>query len=101
MSGSGAAGGLAGELVALGGVIEPGFDLVADGVGLFDAMSTPTWSLRVRAPRCTKLRGQSGGGVSRIASEHDIPVAVICGFADDDVADRLPTYSLTERYGLT
>ena len=40
------------------------------------------------------------GGVSRIASEHDIPVAVICGFADDDVADRLPTYSLTERYGL-
>ena len=38
MSGSGAAGGLAGGLVALGGVIEPGFDLVADEVGLFDAI---------------------------------------------------------------
>ena len=101
VSGSGAAGGLAGGLVALGGVIEPGFDLVADEVGLFDAIEHTDMVITGEGHLdAQSFEGKVVGGVSRIASEHDIPLAVICGFADDDVADRLPTYSLTERYGL-
>ena len=38
LSGAGAAGGLAGGLAAIGAEIEPGFDVVANAVGLDDAL---------------------------------------------------------------
>ena len=38
LSGAGAAGGLAGGLAAIGAELEPGFDVVADAVGLDDAL---------------------------------------------------------------
>ena len=99
--GSGAAGGLAGGLVALGGKIEPGFDLVADEVGLYDAIENADLVITGEGHLdAQSFEGKVVGGVSRLAHAHNIPVAVICGFADDDVADRLPTYSLTDRYGL-
>lgn len=99
--GSGAAGGLAGGLVALGGKIEPGFDLVADEVGLYDAIENADLVITGEGHLdAQSFEGKVVGGVSRLAHDHNIPVAVICGFADDDVVGRLPTYSLTDRYGL-
>ena len=99
--GSGAAGGLAGGLVALGGAIEPGFDLVADEVGLYDAIEQVGLVITGEGHLdAQSFEGKVVGGVSRLALERNIPVAVICGFTDDDVSTRLPTYSLTDRYGL-
>jgi glycerate kinase len=99
--GSGAAGGLAGGLVALGGAIEPGFDLVADEVGLYDAIEQVDLVITGEGHLdAQSFEGKVVGGVSRLALERNIPVAVICGFTDDDVSTRLPTYSLTDRYGL-
>lgn len=99
--GSGAAGGLAGGLVALGGAIEPGFDLVADEVGLFDAIEQVDLVITGEGHLdAQSFEGKVVGGVSRLALERNIPVAVICGFTDDDVSTRLPTFSLTDRYGL-
>ncbi len=43
LDGSGAAGGLAGALAALGGRITPGFDLVADEFDVYDQLTEPTW----------------------------------------------------------
>jgi glycerate kinase len=99
--GSGAAGGLAGGLVALGGAIEPGFDLVADEVGLYDAIEQVDLVITGEGHLdAQSFEGKVVGGVTRLALERNIPVAVICGFTDDDVSTRLPTYSLTDRYGL-
>ena len=41
VDGSGAAGGLAGALLALGGQLVPGFDLVADELDLYDTIAAP------------------------------------------------------------
>ena len=57
--GSGAAGGLAGGLVALGGRLLPGFDLVADEVDLHDHVARGRSRHHRRGlPRRAELRGQ-------------------------------------------
>ena len=59
LPGAGAAGGLAGGLAALGGVIVPGFDLVAGEVGLGDRIARRRPGRHRRgASRCAELRGQ-------------------------------------------
>ena len=101
ISGSGAAGGLAGGLVALGGVIEPGFDLVADEVGLYDSIDHADIIITGEGHLdAQSFEGKVVGGIERLAAERNLPVVVICGVADDEVANRLPTYSLTDRYGI-
>ena len=101
VSGSGAAGGLAGGLVALGGVIEPGFDLVADEVGLYDALEHTDIIITGEGHLdAQSFEGKVVGGIERLAAERNLPVVVICGVADDEVANRLPTYSLSDRYGI-
>ena len=101
VSGSGAAGGLAGGLVALGGVIEPGFDLVADEVGLYDALEQTDIIITGEGHLdAQSFEGKVVGGIERLAAERNLPVLVICGVADEEVANRLPTYSLTDRYGI-
>lgn len=99
--GSGAAGGLAGGLVALGGTIEPGFDLVADEVGLYDQLDGTDLIITAEGHLdAQSFDGKVVGGVAELALEHNIPVAVICGIADDDVVDRLSVISIAERFGL-
>jgi glycerate 2-kinase len=100
VEGSGAAGGLAGGLHALGGVIVSGFDLVADeldldsaiagcdlvitGEGFLDAHST---------------EGKVVGGVINRAQRLGVPVAAIVGACDEGLHLGIPVYSLTENYG--
>ena len=100
LSGAGAAGGLAGGLAALGGRIVGGFDLVADEVGLHDAIEGADLVITGEGHLDTQsFDGKVVGGVAAIAAEHGLPVVVICGVADDDVADRLLTHQLVTIVG--
>ncbi len=103
LPGAGAAGGLAGGLVAVGGRLESGFemlaerarldevldgaDLVITGEGLLDAGS---------------FRGKVVGGVHRWATEVGVPAAAVVGDVDDGAAvpASLVVRSLVDRYGL-
>ena len=61
IDGTGAAGGIAGALVALGGQLLPGFDLVADELDLHDAIAAAdVVDHRRGLPRRAELRGQGG-----------------------------------------
>ena len=89
--GSGAAGGLAGGLHALGATLVPGFDVVADEVGLYDAVSECdviiTGEGRLDS---TSFDGKVVGGVAALAYKHGKSVAAICG----DVAPEAKALAL-------
>lgn len=82
----GAAGGLAGGLAAIGARLEPGFDVVADAVGLDDALDGATLVITGEGKLdATSLAGKVVGGVLDRCDEWEIAArAVICGDATDD-----------------
>lgn len=91
LEGGGAAGGLAGGLAAIGARLEPGFDVVAEAVGLGDALAgadlVVTGEGRLDA---TSLVGKVVGGVLDWAADLGVPrVAVIAGQVGDDAAGLL------------
>lgn len=98
--GSGAAGGIAGMLAALGGTLVPGFELVADELDLYDAIVdadlvvTGEGHLDVQS-----FEGKVVGGVQAWCDEAGVPVAALVGVADEGVRDRIPTWSISERFG--
>jgi glycerate kinase len=105
LSGGGAAGGLAGGLAAIGARLAPGFDAVAEAVGLeaaFDgAVLAVTGEGRLDA---SSLAGKVVGGVLAWADDLAVPrVAVIAGQVTPDARDALDerpdvqVYALTER----
>jgi len=88
LPGSGAAGGIAGGLAAIGAQLQPGFDLVAGMVGLSDAVAAAdavvTGEGRLDP---TSLEGKVVGGVLGAAgSAH---VVVLAGTAEPVTAQRL------------
>jgi glycerate kinase len=97
---AGAAGGLAGGLAALGAELAPGFELVADSVGLEEALAgadlvvTGEGLLDV-----TSFAGKVVGGVARRASAHRLPVVAVAGDVEATVAERLASVSLVARFG--
>lgn len=100
--GAGAAGGLAGGLLALGGRIEPGFDVVAERVGLdehltgADLVVTGEGFLDEES-----FNGKVVGGVAEWAAEQGVPVLAIVGEADEvEVPPGVDVESLTARFGL-
>ncbi|CAN5537997.1 glycerate kinase [soil metagenome] len=103
--GSGAAGGLAGGLAAIGAAIVPGFDLVADEVDLYDHLEGA--DLVVTGEGFIDEQSFDGkvvGGVAELAAEAGVPVLAIAGEVFDGVGDRLDsrsggTVSLVERFG--
>lgn len=103
--GAGAAGGLAGGLFALGATLVPGFDLIADEVGLDDAIDGAdlviTGEGRVDAE---SFEGKVVGGVLSLAADAGVAAVVISGEIDADAARMLAqrgatAVSLTERFG--
>jgi glycerate kinase len=106
--GAGAAGGLAGGLVALGARIEPGFDLVAGLVGLPARLERAdlvvTGEGHLDPP---SFAGKVPGGVLALAQAHGrrrpLPVLCIAGGADGALLAAPPAglavVSLTERFG--
>lgn len=100
IDGSGAAGGLGGALAALGGRLTPGFDLVADELDLYDALEDADLVITGEGHLDRQsFEGKVVGGVAELAEEYGYAVAAIVGIADDDVVDRLPTWSLVEHFG--
>lgn len=99
--GAGAAGGLAGALAALGARLVPGFDLVADEVGLFDRLVGADMIITGEGRfDITSLDGKVVGGLIEISAEADIPIAGIFGEIDaDDVQPPALSLSISDLYG--
>lgn len=101
--GSGAAGGLAGGLVAVGGRIEPGFDVIAERVELDTALAGADLVITGEGfLDAESFNGKVVGGVASWAAEQSVPVLAIVGDRDDAVAvpSGVDVVALADRYGL-
>jgi glycerate kinase len=97
---AGAAGGLAGGLAALGAVLAPGFELVADSIGLEEALAGADLVVTGEGLLdATSFAGKVVGGVARRAAAHRLPVLVVAGDVEATVAERLTSVSLVGRFG--
>lgn len=100
LEGAGAAGGLAGGLACVGAELVAGFDLVAERLGLdealeeVDAVVTGEGFLDDES-----FDGKVVGGVLDAAAHLGVPVVAVVGESFDDAAARLPTVSLVEAFG--
>jgi len=101
IEGSGAAGGLAGGLAALGAELVPGFDVVADTLHLAeriegaDLVVTGEGFLDEQS-----FRGKAVGGVADLARAAGVAVLVVVGDRYvDDLPDDIEVVSLVERFG--
>jgi glycerate kinase len=105
LTGAGAAGGLAGGLAAIGAELAPGFDVVAEAVGLEAALDGAALALTGEGKfDASSLAGKVVGGVLAWAEELDVDnVAIVAGQATDDaraaLAERagVQVLSLTDR----
>jgi glycerate 2-kinase len=83
MEGSGAAGGLAGGLAALGATLVPGFDLVADRIELAERMESADLVMTGEGLLDGEsFNGKAVGGVVSMARELGVRVVVIAGDAE-------------------
>lgn len=93
MEGAGAAGGLAGGLLALGATLIPGFDMVADEVDLHDHLRGADLVITGEGQLdVTSFEGKVVGGVVDLATTAHLPVAAICGRIDPSAHDA-PEFS--------
>jgi len=105
IEGSGAAGGLGGALAALGGELLSGFELVADEVDLHDRLALADAVVTGEGHLdAQSLDGKVVGGVCELAAHAGVPVLVIAGDTDADVAAelrsrRVDVVSLVEDFG--
>lgn len=98
--GSGAAGGLAGALVALGGRLLPGFDLVADELDLHDRVAAADLVITGEGFLDEQsFHGKVVGGVQALASHAHRRVAAIVGDVDPEVASRIEHVALVAAFG--
>ena len=100
IEGGGAAGGLAGGLAAVGATLVPGFDLVADAVGVEDALEGA--DLVVTGEGFVdeqSFRGKVVGGVIELAAAASVPVLVVAGQVFVDVPPPAIAVSLVDRFG--
>src|SRR5262245_14231588 len=103
LTGGGAAGGLAGGLAAIGARLAPGFDAVAEAVGLEAALDGATLAVTGEGKLdASSLEGKVVGGVLAWAEDlgvHD--VAVIVGQATSDARNALESNSSARLFTLT
>jgi glycerate kinase len=99
--GTGAAGGLAGGLVALGGRLMPGFDLVADELDLHDRVVDADVVITGEGYLDEQsFEGKVVGGVAAICASLATPVSAIVGDSAPEVRDRIRHVSLAVMFGL-
>ena len=98
--GSGAAGGLAGGLAALGAKLVPGFDVVADEVGLHELVASHDLIITGEGYMDDEsFDGKVVGEVCELANKAGKPVVVICGGAKASVRNRVKAQVLVEEFG--
>ncbi len=98
--GSGAAGGLAGALVALGGRLLPGFDLVADELDLHDRVAAADFVITGEGFLDEQsFRGKVVGGMQLLAEAAHRRVAAIVGDVDTAVEGRIDHIALVSMFG--
>jgi glycerate kinase len=102
--GSGAAGGLAGGLAAIGAELVPGFDLIADEVDVAAAVEGADLVITGEGfLDAQSFTGKVVGGVLDIAEPAGVPVVAIVGRVVDDLEPaslrRLRVVSLVDRFG--
>ncbi len=105
LTGAGAAGGLAGGLAAIGAELAPGFEVVAEAVGLETALQGADLAMTGEGKLdSSSLAGKVVGGVLAWADDLDVAsVAIIAGQATDEaraaLADRteVQVLALTDR----
>ncbi|HEU5306938.1 MAG TPA: glycerate kinase, partial [Acidimicrobiia bacterium] len=103
LAGAGAAGGLAGGLAAIGAELEPGFDVVANAVGLDRALDgvdlVVTGEGRLDT---TSFSGKVVGGVLEWSADAGVAhVAVIAGQVTDDAREEMAVHAGAQLLSLT
>lgn len=88
MSGTGAAGGLGGAIVLLGGKIEPGFDKIAGLIGIEQAIATADLVItgEGRMDRQT-ANGKVPWGMAKLAQKYEVPTLAICGSLAEELGE--------------
>lgn len=107
IEGSGAAGGLAGGLAAIGASLVPGFSEVAERIELFEAIEAADLVITGEGKLdAQSFNGKVIGGVAELAAEANKPVIAVVGQVETSPElDRalegysITVYSLTERFG--
>jgi glycerate kinase len=103
LTGAGAAGGLAGGLAAIGAELVPGFEAVAEAVGLEGAFENADLVVTGEGKLdASSLAGKVVGGVLAWADDLDVDhVGVIAGQVTDDARAALATRTNTSVLALT
>jgi glycerate kinase len=100
LDGTGAAGGMAGGLVALGATIRPGFELVAEQLGLAPAVAAADLVLTGEGRLDpTSLRGKATGSLVQLCTRHGVRSAVIAGQIAAGFTPPFRAIDLTATYG--
>lgn len=103
-AGTGAAGGLAGGLAVLGGRLTPGFDVIAEAVGLDAALARCDLVVTGEGQLDEgSFKGKVVGGVVARARDRGIPVVAVVGtstLAAPGQKGLLDVLSLAERFGV-
>ena len=103
--GSGAAGGLAGALAALGATLMPGFDIIAEETGFDEAVRTADMVITGEGfLDATSFDGKVVGGVLDYCIDANVPVRAVVGDIDPSLdtgmlGDMLVT-SLVQMFGI-
>jgi glycerate kinase len=101
LPGTGAAGGLAGGLVALGGTLMPGFELVADEIDLHDHIAEADLVITGEGYLDEQsFEGKVVGGVQALCDAAGKPVAAIVGDSAPEVTRRIRHRSLAQEFGI-
>lgn len=102
LPGSGAAGGLAGALAALGAALVPGFDVVAEALDLAERVAAADLVVTGEGYLDDQsFAGKAVGGVVGLAGAAAVPVVAVVGDADPDVEvpPGVEVISLVARFG--
>jgi glycerate 2-kinase len=98
LEGSGAAGGLAGGLAALGATLMPGFEVVAERIGLAERVEDADLVITGEGLLdAESFHGKAVGGVVALAGELGVPVLVIAGDAEGE--QPVPFVTLVGAFG--
>lgn len=100
IEGGGAAGGLAGGLASIGAEIVPGFEVVADELGLDEVLADADLVVTGEGVLdAQSFDGKVVGGVAEMAAELGVPVLAVVGAVADGAEAGVPTVSLTAEQG--